>query len=46
MKVANKHKIYLVEADIMISKSQSHEMEQNRGVSSKRREDMDMWDAH
>ena len=29
MKVANKHKIYLVEADEMISKSQSREMEQN-----------------
>jgi len=26
----------LVEADVMISKSQSREMEQNRGVSSKK----------
>ena len=25
MKVANKHKMYLVEANVMISKSQSHE---------------------
>ena len=31
-----KHKIYLVEANVMILKSQSREMEQNRGVSSKK----------
>ena len=39
MKVANKHKIYLVDADVMISKSQSREMEQNReGISSKKKQ--------
>jgi len=38
MKVANKHKFYLVDADVMISKSKGREMEQNReGISSKKK---------
>ena len=36
MKVANKHKIYLVDANVTISKSQSRQREQIQGVSSKK----------
>jgi len=41
MKV-NKHKIYLVEADVMISKSQSREMEKKSRSFIQKRVDMDM----